>query len=405
MNKERSMKRVILTTGGTGGHIFPALAVAEEIRRRHPSCAILFMGGKYGREADLAVQAGLEYVGLPVRGFLGRGFKAVGAGFGMLRGIAKARIIMSRLRPDVVCGFGGYAAFAGVMAASMKNVPCAVHEQNSMPGLANRYLGKRATRVLLSLPDEKGFFPREKCLLTGNPVRAAISALHAKGPRDCDGTGKRLLVMGGSQGAKAVNEAVIAILPVLLDAGITIWHQTGQGDLEAVREAYRTAGAKGMRVDAFIQDMAEAYAWADLALCRAGATTIAELTVAGLPAVFVPFPFATHDHQTHNARQLAQAGAAKLLPQKDIVPGTGEPAKLGELLLRLFDDPVALTEMGCAARALARPKAAAMVVDELEALAAGSPVAPELTQSDPAQTGQTQSGSVCTTGNEPRQDD
>lgn len=374
------MKRVILTTGGTGGHIFPALAVAEEIRRRHPACSILFMGGKYGQEADLAVQTGLEYVGLPVRGFLGRGFKAIGAGFGMLRGIAKARIIMGRFAPDVVCGFGGYAAFAGVMAASMKGVPRAVHEQNSMPGLANRILGKRADLVLLSLPDEKGFFPKEKTLFTGNPVRTGVSALYAKGPRVLSDVGKRLLVMGGSQGAKAINDAVIANLPALLDAGITIWHQTGQRDKAAVREAYRKAGAEGMRVDAFISNMAEAYAWADLALCRAGATSIAELTVAGLPALFIPFPQATHDHQTHNARQLVQVGAAELITQKNIMPDSGNPETLGAALLRLFDDPMGLLDMGTAARGLARPDAAAKVVDALESLIVEKPEALPVTR-------------------------
>jgi UDP-N-acetylglucosamine--N-acetylmuramyl-(pentapeptide) pyrophosphoryl-undecaprenol N-acetylglucosamine transferase len=362
---------VILTTGGTGGHIFPALAVAEEIRRRHPACAILFMGGKYGPEADLAVQAGLEYVGLPVRGFLGRGVRAFGAAFGMLRGLAKARIVMSRVRPEVVAGFGGYAAFAGVAAARFKGIPCAIHEQNSVPGLANRVLGKGVNRVLLSLPDDRAMFPRDKALFTGNPVRAAVAALYDRQPRNLEDAGRRLLVMGGSQGARAINNAVLANLPALMDAGIAIWHQTGRAEAAAVREAYRAAGARDVRVDAFIHDMAAAYAWADLVLCRAGATSIAELTAAGLPAVFVPFPQATHDHQTHNARQLVRAGAAELVPQKDLAPDAGDPALLAGTLIRLFGDPIGLLDMGAAARNLARPDAAARVVNALEALAAG----------------------------------
>ena len=365
------MNSVILTTGGTGGHIFPALAVAEEVRRRHPGCAILFMGGKYGPEADLAVQAGLEYVGLPVKGFLGRGFRAFGAAFGMLRGLAKARIVMGRVKPDAVIGFGGYAAFAGVSAAHGKGIPTALHEQNAIPGLANRLLGKCVDLILLSLPYEEGDegrFAREKVIFTGNPVRAAVAALYDREPRRLEDVGKRLLVMGGSQGARAVNTAVMHDIPALMDAGVSIWHQTGQADAANVREAYRKAGARDVRVDAFITDMAEAYAWADLALCRAGATTIAELTCAQLPAVFVPFPQATHDHQTHNARQLVTAGAAELLPQKAIAAEGGRPALLGETLLRLFDDPMGLIDMGAAMRRLAHPDAAARVVDALEAI-------------------------------------
>ncbi len=171
------MKRVIVTTGGTGGHIFPAIAVAEEITARHRGATILFMGGKYGPEGDLAAQAGLEFVGLPVRGFIGRGFGMLGAGLGMLRSLAKAVIVVRRFKPDVVVGFGGYAAFAGVMGARYAGVATAIHEQNAIPGMANKILARRVDRVFVSLPDVRATFPEEKTIFTGNPVRAAIAEL------------------------------------------------------------------------------------------------------------------------------------------------------------------------------------------------------------------------------------
>ncbi|CAK7073830.1 MAG: UDP-N-acetylglucosamine--N-acetylmuramyl-(pentapeptide) pyrophosphoryl-undecaprenol N-acetylglucosamine transferase [Desulfovibrio sp.] len=363
------MKRVIVTTGGTGGHIFPALAVAEEIKSRYRDASVLFMGGKYGPEGDIAAQAGLEFVGLPVRGFLGRGLRMLGAGFGMLRGLTKAVIVIRRFKPDAVIGFGGYAAFAGVMAARYVGVPTAVHEQNSIPGVANKILARRVDRVFVSLPDVKAIFPEEKTVFTGNPVRASIAALV-----DADFTTrapeKRVLVLGGSQGAKAINDCIIANLGALIDGGYAVWHQAGQADFERVKDAYRKNGAEKMRVDAFIRDMAEAYAWADIVVCRAGATTIAELTCAALPAIFIPFPAATHDHQTHNARYLTAVGAAELLPQAKIEGGRGNPALLMERLEELLGDQEKLMKMRETARTLAKPEAAAALVNAMEELTA-----------------------------------
>ncbi len=369
------MKRIILTTGGTGGHIFPALAVAEEIRRRWPDASILFVGGKYGPEGDMAAQAGLSFAGLPVRGFLGRGLKMVGAGLGMLRALTTAVAIMRRVKPHAVVGFGGYAAFAAVTAARWCGVPTAVHEQNSFPGLANKLLAKKADRVFISLPDDKGCFPAAKTLLTGNPVRASIAALAEDGARESRAAGRNVLVLGGSQGAKAINDAVLANLENLLDADVTLWHQAGAAEAPKVREAYRRAGSKmagvgvaatgneKLRAEPFIQDMAAAYAWADLAVCRAGATTIAELTAAGCPALFIPFPAATGDHQTKNARQLVDAGAAELLPQAAISP---DFALLGRKVRELLDRPEQLRAMAAAMKSLARPAAAEVLVDALE---------------------------------------
>ena len=367
------MRRVILTTGGTGGHIFPALAVAEEITRRHPKARILFLGGQYGPEADLAARAGLEYVGLPVRGVMGRGLRAVTAAGAMALGVWRAVSVVRRFDPDMAVGFGGYAAFAGVLAARLCGRPAAIHEQNSIPGLTNRLLGRVVQRVFLSLPDSAGVFPAGRCVLTGNPVRAAIVAAGEATGVQRSTRSRRLLVMGGSLGARAINEAVVAALPALRDAGVELWHQTGTADWERVRAGYKQAGISEARVEAFIDDVASAYTWADLVLCRAGATSVAELAVAGKPSVLVPFPFATHNHQLHNARHIADAGAALVVEQKDIAPGPDGKAAvaLDRVLTGLLADRQRLDRMGSAARAMGRPQAAAAVVDGMEAILAG----------------------------------
>lgn len=417
------MERVILTTGGTGGHIFPALAVAEEIKRRNPSAMLLFMGGRYGMEADIAVNAGLDFVGLPVRGVMGRGLRGAGAALGMTKAVAKAVGIMRKMKPQIVIGFGGYAAFAGVLAARLSGVCTAVHEQNAFPGMTNRILGRVADRVFLSLPDRSGVFVPAKCLLVGNPVRAGFVELYE---RSCEGRvtretpqGKswyggvdapspfrrargtegasegvetsresrlveesatetpraqrppRLLVAGGSQGAQAVNDGVIAVVDALLEAGVEIWHQTGQADYERVRAAYREAKAEHVRVEPFIVDMPKACAWADLFFGRSGASCIAELAASGLPALFAPFPQAAQNHQLQNARYYEEEGAAAVLEQSAFIPPSGKPSRLAGALLALLRDKTRLHGMALKSLALAKPYAAANLVDGLEELLAG----------------------------------
>ena len=370
------MERVILTTGGTGGHIFPALAVAEEIRRRYPGAMLLFMGGKYGQEADLAVKAGLDFVGLPVRGVMGRGLKGVGAALSMGRGLLAALAIMRKVKPQLVVGFGGYAAFAGVLAGRLSGVPTAIHEQNSFPGMSNRLLGKLVRRIFLSMPDSAGAFDPKKTQLVGNPVRAGIVALYeqnlARVSLDVHQLGQagstrppRLLVMGGSLGAKAINDGMIAALDLLQEAGIEIRHQTGVADYERVRAAYRQDQAEHARVEAFITDMPKSYAWADLVFCRAGASTLAEITAAGLPALLTPFPHAAQDHQRHNARYLEREGAAVVLEQAEFLR---DPKKLADTLIGLLRDKAHLEHMAERGFAIARPCAARDLVDGLEAL-------------------------------------
>lgn len=354
------MRKVILTTGGTGGHIFPALAVAEEIIRRFPKCSILFMGGQHGSEKELATRAGLEFVGLPVRGVLGRGIKALPALAGMSVAVIQAASHIGRFKPDVVVGFGGYAAFAGVTAAAMRRCPTAIHEQNSIPGVANRLLSRIARRVFLSMDDVTHSFPESKVRFTGNPVRARIVSAGFALPASSTRSERRLLVMGGSLGAKALNDMMLQSTPALQAAGISVWHQTGATDYERVAKAYAEAGLTDVRVEAFIDDVAAAYEWSDIVLCRAGATSIAELTAMGRPSVLVPFPFATHDHQLHNAAYLAAHDAAVLLEQKDIT-STDVPMLLSSIL----HDNARLSRMSVASHQLGHPEAAAAVVDGL----------------------------------------
>lgn len=351
------MDNILLTTGGTGGHIFPALAVAEELRRRNPSVNLLFVGSLYGPEERLTRQAGVPFVGLPVRGLLGRGLKAVSAGALMALAVGKAMGVIRRFRPDVVAGFGGYAAFAPMLAARLLGVPGVLHEQNAIAGSSNRFLARLARRVCVSLPNTTGF-DMKKCVFTGNPVRAAVSEA---GRVDRKRQTRRLLVMGGSQGAHALNAFMLENLAAFRGARVEIRHQTGAMDEGSVRAAYAAAGYAPECVSAFIDDMASAYAWADVALCRAGASTVAELCAAGLPSVLVPFPYAIHDHQTRNAEVLARCGAALLVPE-----GRMAVQHMADSLLRLLTMPGEREPMAGAALAAARPDAAARVVAVLE---------------------------------------
>ena len=352
--------RVILTTGGTGGHIFPALAVAESLHTQGVEC--LFVGSQHGPEAEWAARAGLEFIGLPVRGVLGRGLRSFAALGGMAVSSLKALDLVRTHKPDVVAGFGAYASCPSLLAASFRHIPILVHEQNAFPGLTNRLLGRLARRVCLSMPDSVKAFDRRKTVQTGNPVRASILRV-----RDLPEPGPhapRLLIMGGSQGARAVNSVILAALPRLREAGVELRHQTGKSDYERVAAGYAAFGYSADLVTPFIDDMAEAYSWADLVLCRAGATSVAELAVAGKPALFVPFPHATHDHQTHTARAVCQAGAALMIAEKELA----HKDAVGTLLLLLHDYDQ-LTMMSRAAQALARPDAAANVAREIMSLA------------------------------------
>jgi UDP-N-acetylglucosamine--N-acetylmuramyl-(pentapeptide) pyrophosphoryl-undecaprenol N-acetylglucosamine transferase len=361
-----TLNRVIITTGGTGGHIFPALAVADELATRNPGATLLFVGGA-GPEGDMARAHGLDFLELPAKGIIGRGAAGLLGGLAWLaKGLPRALGAVRRFRPDAVIGFGGYAGFCPVLAAALLGVPTAVHEQNSVPGVTNKVLGRLVKRIFLSFPDTPGAFPAGRTTLTGNPVRASIIETGAGRKAATDRTsGRRVLILGGSQGARPINDAVIQALPRLMAEGATLVHQAGKADYQRVRAAYEAAQADPAQVRDFIADMAAEYARADLAVCRAGATTVFEVAAAGVPTLFVPFPQATHDHQTMNARAMADIGAARLLPQRELNGKT-----LTDAIFGLLGDTGALSDMERAARGFARPGAATDIAAGLEALAA-----------------------------------
>lgn len=358
-----TLRKVIITTGGTGGHIFPALAVANELARRNPGLDILFMGGS-GPEGDLARKHDIPFKELPAKGIIGRGLNGMLEGLAWLgMGVPKAMAAVYKFNPDAVIGFGGYAGFCPVLAASILGIPTAVHEQNSVPGVTNKVLGKIVKQIFLSFPDIMKVFPAAKTMLTGNPVRTEIAKV-AEARKERTAT-KRILILGGSQGARPINDAIIQGLQHFTDAGVTLVHQAGKTDFERVRASYQTAKADSDQVKGFIEDMAAEYKQADLIICRSGATTVFEIAAAGVPAIFVPFPQATHDHQTMNAKAMSDIGAAMIFPQK-----TDMGDELASLALELLNDTERLNTMETAARQFAKEHAAADIAAGLEALAA-----------------------------------
>jgi len=337
----------MVMAGGTGGHIFPALAVAQVLRER--GVPVAWLGAHGAMETRLVPQHGFEIDTLPVAGVRGKGaLTLLAAPFRLARAVVAARAVLRRRRPRAVIGFGGFASGPGGVAAWLTGVPLLVHEQNRAPGMTNRALAKLARRTLSGFP---GAFEREEAV--GNPVRESIAALPAPGQRLAGREGPlRLLVLGGSQGARALNEALPVALAALPGIEVEVRHQCGEKLRGEAERAYADAGVDA-RVDAFIDDMAAAYAWADLVVCRAGASTLAELCAVGVGSVLVPFPAAVDDHQTRNAEYLAGHGAALLLRQ-DAELATN----LQGALRALAAAPARRLAMAQAARALARTDAA-----------------------------------------------
>lgn len=342
------MKTLLIMAGGTGGHIMPGLAVAEEMRAR--GWKVVWMGHPDGMEARLVPKHGFEMSWVRFGALRGKGLlRKLMLPFNLLSGFAQARRELKRIQPDVVLGLGGFVTFPGGMMARWLGIPLVLHEQNSIPGLANKTLARVATRVLSGFPEvlvKNGW--------VGNPVRREIAALAPPAQRFA---GRQpplhLLVVGGSLGATALNSIVPAGLALLPEAERPrVIHQSGEKQIDALRENYAQAGVAADCV-AFIEDMAAAYAWADIVICRAGALTIAELAAAGVGSILVPYPHAVDDHQTANARFLSGAGAAILLPQTEL---SAEKLALIHTLSR-----AQLLQMAERARDLARPDAAATV--------------------------------------------
>ncbi|MDE2598317.1 MAG: undecaprenyldiphospho-muramoylpentapeptide beta-N-acetylglucosaminyltransferase [Rhodocyclaceae bacterium] len=344
------MKTLLIMAGGTGGHIMPGLAVAAEMKAR--GWKVVWMGHPDGMEARLVPKHGIEMCWVRFGALRGKGLlRKLMLPFNLLGALSQAKRELERIRPDVVLGLGGFISFPGGMMAKRLGIPLVLHEQNSIPGLSNKKLARMAARVLTGFPD---VFPASEWV--GNPVRAEIAALAPPAQRfDGRQPPLHLLVVGGSLGAQALNEIIpagVALMPE--DERPVIVHQSGEKQIEALKANYAKAGVNANCV-AFIDDMAGAYEWADIVICRAGALTIAELAAAGVGSILVPYPHAVDDHQTANARFLANAGAAILLPQSEL---TAEKLSLIQNLSR-----AQLLQMAERARDLARPDAARAVAD------------------------------------------
>jgi UDP-N-acetylglucosamine--N-acetylmuramyl-(pentapeptide) pyrophosphoryl-undecaprenol N-acetylglucosamine transferase len=355
---------LVVAGGGTGGHLYPGIAVARELLRRVPDARVSFAGTARGLESRIVPKEGFELDVIRSAGLKGKSITARLRGVALVpAGLWDAWSILSRRRPHAVIGVGGYSSGPVVLAAALRRIPTMVLEQNAVPGLTNRLLAPWVRAAAVTYEQTLAFFGG-RGIVTGNPVRAEFfealatsSAARSAGPR--------VLVLGGSQGARAINHAMVAAAPELAQRhpGLEIIHQTGERDLATVREGYARSGVRA-RAEAFIDAVAREMAAADLVVCRAGATTLAELAAAGRPALLVPFPAATDDHQRKNAQVLVTAGAAAMLEESALTP-----ARLAGEVAALLADAGRLREMGAAMRGFATPQAAARIVDRLLALA------------------------------------
>lgn len=362
--------KLLIAGGGTGGHLFPGIAVAEEFLSRGAGHEVLFVGTEKGIEAKAVPASGYKLECVSAAGIRGKGsFSKIKAVAMMLYGYAESRKILKRWRPDMVLGVGGYASLPMVMAAKGMQIPCFIHEQNAIPGFTNRMLAKFADHVFITLSESAKFFPEKKILLTGNPLRRQIlaQALQPVPEERTDINSKfRVLVFGGSQGAHAINMAFVSSLPLLrkISDQLEITHQTGAKELEAVRTGYQNNGVNATVV-AFIDNMAEVYRNADFIICRAGATTIAEVTACGKVCLFIPFPHAVDDHQRKNAEALLKLDACFMLIEHELTP-----ERVADHIFEMMRDPEKLAKIGANARKVAHLNATKVIVDEMTKIVA-----------------------------------
>ncbi len=349
--------KLLLAGGGTGGHLFPAIALAEQLKQEEPQSEVLFVGTEKGLEARMLPELGWPLKTIEMSGWAGLGMlsrvKVLGK---LMKSFAQSRTIIRQFNPDVVVGVGGYASVPALLAAKTLGIPYLVHEQNAWPGLANRLLGQWAKRVCLSFDEADRAFHRSATVLTGNPVRSAMEEC----PKIADGK-PCLLVFGGSQGARAINRAVVSSLPFWGEwqDKLDIVHQSGELDYEETVKGYKEQGWSNVDVQPFIKNMAQAYEKATLIICRAGATTLAELTACGRPAILVPYPHAAAGHQSGNAQALAAKGAALMMEEADLTP-----ERLAQLVNGLLHDRASIMSMAATAKGLARRGAAARLLQE-----------------------------------------
>lgn len=355
----------IVSGGGTGGHIFPAVAIANAIRKREPDAKILFVGANGKMEMEKVPAAGYEIVGLNISGIKrSLSLSNLMVPFKLWKALRHAAGILKSFKPDAVIGVGGYASGAVLYAATGKNIPTLIQEQNSFPGITNRILSKRVDKICVAYDGMEKFFPPKKIIITGNPVRSEIlqpeiNRTEAFKFFDLDETKFTVLVIGGSLGARSINEAIVNSVKRLTENGIQVIWQTGKGNAEQAKIAAAEAGTENNKVHEFIQRMDLAYACADLVVSRAGAIAVSELCLVKKPSILIPFPFAAEDHQTSNAKALSEKGAAMLIRDDQARD------KLGMEILNLYSDEQKRNEMKAQIAAFARPDAAELIVDEI----------------------------------------
>jgi len=352
--------RLVIAGGGTGGHLFPGIAVAREVKARLEHATILFVVGQKRMETDILSRSGFEATPIDIEGIKGRGWKK---GLPVLMKLPKSLLqsvfIIRRFSPSFALGVGGYSAGPFCVAAKLMRIPTAIHEQNSYPGVTNRLLSKVVDRVFISFEESRSYFQKKAVMLTGNPVRRELFLIRANKPETPDKL--TVLVVGGSQGAQAINKIFVEALEILCGQGkkIEVIHQTGKGDYERVIGDYQTRGLKG-EIAPFITDMGDAYSRADMVVSRAGATTIFELAALGKPSILIPFPYATNRHQEINAGALVRSGGAEMILQEDL---TAEG--MASVLIKYMDNRQALKRMGERAREIGKTDAAAVIVDQI----------------------------------------
>jgi UDP-N-acetylglucosamine--N-acetylmuramyl-(pentapeptide) pyrophosphoryl-undecaprenol N-acetylglucosamine transferase len=352
--------KVLIAAGGTGGHIYPGIAIAKEIIGRDAESEVLFVGTARGLESKIIPDNGFQLSLINSAGLKNVGLVGKIKGLSVLpKSFLEARKIIRQFRPHVVVGAGGYVSGPVLMMAAIMGVPTLVMDSNALPGFTNRQLARFVDKAALTFDEAMPFFGK-KGVVTGNPVRAEFFEI----PPKSRGAEFHVLIFGGSQGARAINNAMAEALPLLdLHAQkLTITHQTGEADFERIRDAY-AASKFTADVRPFISDIFVEFGKADLVICRAGATTCAELSAAGKASIMIPFPLAADDHQRKNAEALQKAGASKVILQKDLTP-----ASLAAEITALMNEPDAITQMEAAAKKLGRPNAAAVTVDIIEEL-------------------------------------
>lgn len=361
--------RVMISGGGTGGHIFPAIAIANAVRERESAAQFLFVGAEGKMEMEKVPAAGFKIEGLPIRGFQrGSIFKNLSLPWRVVRSMLKARALVRSFKPNVAVGVGGYASGPVLAAAQRMNVPTLIQEQNSFPGKTNIYLSKRVDRICVAYEGMEKYFPKEKVLLTGNPVRQEVVRLTGKRQRAMELFGLQegklvLFITGGSLGARGVNIGVEAALPQFKSAGIQVIWQTGTPYFQQAQKAVADLNYPECKVMEFVTGMDYAYAAADLVVARAGAISVSELSLVQKPAILVPLPTAAEDHQTHNARALTDRGAAVLLKDADAVE------KLGSTVLELINNKEALDKLRSAIAGMGTQNAAEAIAAEVIRLA------------------------------------